>query len=167
MNNYLTIERWKEYQEQTSNGKPRALLVKALPYVLTRAVALDFGAGALNGVLSVNGVSAICSGSASTVNITGLNIGVDEFDASNFWLGQNMPNPTTGLTNIEYNLPVSGEIKFEIMNLLGQKLISKSENHTAGKHIINLDANKFADGVYYYTVEFNGKRLVKKMVLNK
>jgi hypothetical protein len=94
-------------------------------------------------------------------------VGIDEVDGSNLWLGQNVPNPTTGLTNIEYNIPVAGEIKFDIMNLVGQKLYSINEKVAAGRHFIDLNVNNLADGVYYYTIEFKGKRLVKKMLINK
>lgn len=48
MKNYIAHTKWKEYQQQTSSGKPRTLLVEALAYVLTRDAALDLGAGALN-----------------------------------------------------------------------------------------------------------------------
>jgi hypothetical protein len=129
------------------------------------SVTVTFGAGAsTNGVLSVNGVSATCSGNVSTIQI---GTGVEEYDVNSLWLGQNMPNPTSGITNIEYNLPSSGEVKFDIMNLFGQKVYSMTETAITGKHKVNLDLNKLADGIYYYTLEFKGKRLVKKLLINK
>ncbi|MFZ4411679.1 MAG: GEVED domain-containing protein [Bacteroidales bacterium] len=131
------------------------------------SVTISFGAGAVNGVLSVNGISAICSGNPSSINISGLGAGINEFDAKMLWLGQNIPNPTTGLTNIEYNLPTAGEIKFDIMNLFGQKVYSIQDKVNAGKHLIDLNVKDLSAGVYYYTIEFKGKRLVKKMVVNK
>ncbi len=48
MKNYVELEKWEEYQQQTSGGKPRTLLVKAIKYVSMRDAALDLGAGALN-----------------------------------------------------------------------------------------------------------------------
>ncbi|MCX6232590.1 MAG: right-handed parallel beta-helix repeat-containing protein [Bacteroidetes bacterium] len=127
---------------------------------------VTFNIGFTAAVISVNGVGATCSGNASTQNIIVYD-GVDDIDAANFWLSQNVPNPTNGLTSIEYCLPTAGEVKFDIMNLFGQKLISSAEKHDAGKHLINLNTNDLANGVYYYTIEFKGKRLVKKMVVNK
>ncbi|MCX6230020.1 MAG: T9SS type A sorting domain-containing protein [Bacteroidetes bacterium] len=94
-------------------------------------------------------------------------IGIEEFDMNKLWLGQNTPNPTNGLTCIEYNLPNAGEIKFDIINLFGQKVYSIAETEMAGKHKVNIDLNKLADGIYYYTLEFKGKRLNKKMLINK
>ncbi|MEI6694847.1 MAG: GEVED domain-containing protein [Bacteroidota bacterium] len=131
------------------------------------SVTINFGAGATNGVLSVNGISTICSGNTSSINISGLGADINEFDAKMLWLGQNIPNPTTVLTNIEYNLPTSGEIKFDVMNLFGQKVYSFQEKQSAAKHMIDLNVKDFSAGVYYYTLEFKGKRLVKRMVVTK
>ncbi|MCX6231017.1 MAG: right-handed parallel beta-helix repeat-containing protein [Bacteroidetes bacterium] len=116
--------------------------------------------------LTVNGVSATCSGSASVLNNISIGVGVDENDANNFWLAQNMPNPTSGITNIEYMLPTAGDIKFVVINLFGQKVYETENYATIGKHLINLNVNDLAAGVYYYIIEFKGKRLVKKMVVN-
>ncbi|MFZ4401341.1 MAG: T9SS type A sorting domain-containing protein [Bacteroidales bacterium] len=131
------------------------------------SVTIDFGANATNGVLSVNGVSAVCSGTASTKSITGLGTGISDIDENGFSLGQNIPNPTTGLTNIEYTLPTAGEVKFNIMNLLGQVVYSMKEKSEMGKHLIELNVKDFSTGIYYYTIEFKEKRLLKKMVVNK
>ncbi|MFZ4400811.1 MAG: GEVED domain-containing protein [Bacteroidales bacterium] len=126
---------------------------------------ITFGAGSLNGVLTVNGVGATCSGTSSSINIGGL--GVNEVDPNSLWLGQNLPNPTSGLTNIEYNIPTSGEVKFDIMNLFGQKVYSSIDEKIAGRHLIDLNVDYLSDGVYYYTIEFKGKRLVNKMLITK
>lgn len=48
MKNSFALGKWKEYQQQTSSGKPRTLLVKALAHVSMRETTLDLGAGALN-----------------------------------------------------------------------------------------------------------------------
>ncbi|MEI6694849.1 MAG: GEVED domain-containing protein [Bacteroidota bacterium] len=141
--------------------------VTITPVGIGSSVTISFGAGATNGVLSCNGISSVCSGNPSSINISGLGAGINEFDAKILWLGQNVPNPTTGLTNIEYNLPTAGEIKFDIMNLFGQKVYSIQDKVNAGKHLIDLNVKDLSAGVYYYTIEFQGKRLVKKMVVNK
>jgi len=93
--------------------------------------------------------------------------GINNADEAGFWLGQNMPNPTTGITNIEYSLPNDGEVEFEIINLYGQKVYSFNKKIPAGKHLIDLNLNDFSAGIYYYTIEFKDKRLVKKMLLNR
>ncbi|MFZ4413952.1 MAG: T9SS type A sorting domain-containing protein [Bacteroidales bacterium] len=92
---------------------------------------------------------------------------INENNESVFWLGQNIPNPTTGFINIEYCLPNAGEIKFDLMNLYGQRVYSFKQLIDEGKHFITLNINDLSTGVYYYEIEFNGSRLVKKMIVNK
>jgi len=130
----------------------------------TRFISIDFATNATNGQLSVTASSSICTSNPTVKSIT---VGVNEIDGSNFWMGQNMPNPTTGFTNIAYSLPSSGEVRFNIMNLYGQSVYSFRNVMDGGRHMIDLNVNDFAAGVYYYTIEFKGKRLVKKMVVNK
>ena len=130
----------------------------------TRFVTLDFGNNATNGQLSVIASNANCQSTPTTFNIA---VSVNDIFGENFWLGQNVPNPTTGLTNIAYGLPSAGKVKFNIMNLYGQTVYTFSNEVDSGKHLINLDINNLAAGVYYYTIEFKGKRLIKKMVINK
>ncbi|MCX6232876.1 MAG: GEVED domain-containing protein [Bacteroidetes bacterium] len=56
---------------------------------------VTFGPGTSSAVsLYVNGVSAVCSGNPSSLSV--FLIGIEEYGLANFWLGQNIPNPTTG-----------------------------------------------------------------------
>jgi len=126
---------------------------------------LNFASNATAGVLTVRAWNGICEGAAANLSI-GV-IGVDNIDADNLWLGQNLPNPTAANTNIEYGLPVSGKVKFTVMNLYGQTVYETENEATAGKHKVNLNVKDLAAGIYYYSLEFKGKRLVKKMVVNK
>ncbi len=128
-------------------------------------VYLSFAASATSGVLSVKAWNGTCEGAAANFNI-GV-IGIDEMNEGDFWLGQNIPNPTSAALNIEYCLPAEGDVKFDIINLYGQKIFSKNEKVNAGKHFINMNVNDLSSGIYYYTIEFKGKRLVKKMIVNK
>ncbi|MFZ4400718.1 MAG: T9SS type A sorting domain-containing protein [Bacteroidales bacterium] len=128
-------------------------------------VYLSFTSSATSGILSVRGWNGTCEGAAANYNI-GV-VGIDDIDGENFWLGQNIPNPTNSSTYIEYSLPSAGNIKFDIMNLYGQKVYSINEKMDAGKHFVNLNVKELSAGIYYYTIEFKGKRLVKKMVVNK
>jgi len=129
-------------------------------------VYLSFGPAATSGTLSVKAWNGTCEGNASNFAINVI-VGIDDVDGDNFWLAQNVPNPTTGLCSIEYNLPASGEVKFDIMNLFGQKVYSTNKNTVAGRHMFDVNLINLSAGVYYYTIEFKGKRLVKKMVVNK
>jgi len=129
-------------------------------------VYLSFGPLATNGTLSVKAWNGTCEGNPSSFSIT-IGLGVEDFDQNNFWLAQNMPNPTSGLTNIEYSLPFDGDVQFNLINFIGQKVYTLNQKMNAGKHLLNLNLNNLTAGVYYYTLEFKGKRLAKKMVINK
>ena len=82
-------------------------------------------------------------------------------------LWQNVPNPANGVTRIEYEIPSAGQIRFELVDVIGQTIMLIEEKASAGRHQVNVDADKLAAGIYYYTVEFDGYRLTKKMIVNK
>jgi hypothetical protein len=92
-------------------------------------------------------------------------IGIDEYGMDGFRLWQNVPNPAYGTTTIAYQVPVEGKVVLEVHNLFGQILYSESQQADAGQHTFELDVQSLADGVYYYTVTWQGKRLTKKMVV--
>ena len=137
----------------------------------TANVSLTFNPNATDGNLTVyafnsNGNGGVSPSFAIDV-IQNCTIGIEEETADNFWLGQNMPNPANNNTIIEINLPQSGEIKFDIVNMIGKSVYSFTESKESGRHTLNLNTHELAGGVYYYSLTFKGKRLVNKMVVNK
>ncbi|MCF8297512.1 MAG: T9SS type A sorting domain-containing protein, partial [Saprospiraceae bacterium] len=93
--------------------------------------------------------------------------GFSEFEKNGFILEQNIPNPTTGTTRITYIVPISGTIRFDLINVLGQRMQTQEQTVMAGQHSIELYVGDLPAGVYYYSVLFEGRRLVKKMVISK
>ena len=91
--------------------------------------------------------------------------GINDFENNKFWLGQNMPNPASNATNIGYNLPNAGEIKFDIINTYGKIVYSSIKKVNAGRHLMEINVSSFSPGIYYYSLEFDSKRLVKKMII--
>ncbi len=99
---------------------------------------------------------------------TAILLGVDDdFTADDLWLGQNRPNPTNGATTFNYNLPQAGVVDFKVTDLLGQVLYTKQLKENAGKHTLDYNVANLPDGVYYYSIEYKGKRLIKKMMISK
>lgn len=94
-------------------------------------------------------------------------VGVDNINGLVFSVGQNEPNPAYGTTKIAYVIPKDGKVIFELRNSLGQVLMSNESNRQVGSNIINIDADKLADGIYYYTIEFNNERITRKMIVNQ
>ena len=98
---------------------------------------------------------------------TVLSSSYEELMANGMKLWQNIPNPANGITLIDYEIPTAGKIRFEVVDVLGQSVMLIEEKAIAGRHKISLDANKLAAGIYYYTLEFDGYRLTKKMIVNR
>ena len=84
-----------------------------------------------------------------------------------FSVNQNEPNPAHANTRISYVIPQNGKVKFELRNTLGQLLMSNEYNRQIGNNIIEIDADKLSDGIYYYTIEFNNERITRKMIVNQ
>ena len=129
---------------------------------------LSFGAGASSGVLSVYGYDTLsnCSGPITTLNIS-IGTGINEINNKSFLLAQNSPNPASTNTNIEYNLVTAGNVKVELINLLGEKLMLKTFIAEIGKNNFVLDVSGLPNGIYYYSMEFKGKKQFKKLLVSK
>lgn len=84
-----------------------------------------------------------------------------------FILYQNYPNPFNPETVIKFDVPKSGNISYKVYDALGKIISSINENRNAGTYEITFDGSNFASGIYYYSIETNGSRDVKKMVLLK
>jgi len=83
-------------------------------------------------------------------------------------ISQNYPNPFNPATTINYNIMESGIVKIKVFNILGKEvttLVNKVQSE--GSYQINFDAEELSSGVYFYTLNVNGNRFVKKMNLIK
>ncbi|MFQ6616124.1 MAG: choice-of-anchor B family protein [Fidelibacterota bacterium] len=90
-----------------------------------------------------------------------------------FSLEGNYPNPFNATTTLVYHLPVAGDIRILIYDLMGREVARLEEGRReAGRHQILWNAGALSSGVYVYriTAESNGKTLFdasRKMVLLK
>ncbi len=83
-----------------------------------------------------------------------------------YFLAQNYPNPFNPTTDIKFGLKQNGHVNLTIFNLMGQEVGQLVNNElTAGTHIASFDASNLASGIYYYSIEVNGYRDMKKMIL--
>jgi len=84
-----------------------------------------------------------------------------------FSLSQNYPNPFNPTTTVELAMPVAGQYKLTIYNIIGQ-IVSSFEGYSdAGFVTFNWDASEQSSGVYLYRVEAGSFSDVRKMVLLK
>ncbi|RPI13888.1 MAG: T9SS C-terminal target domain-containing protein [Ignavibacteriae bacterium] len=83
-------------------------------------------------------------------------------------LEQNYPNPFNPVTIINYQLPMSSEVKLIIYDVTGREvalLVNQKQN--AGEYEIEWNAADYPSGVYFYKLEAGDFSQTKKMVLMK
>ncbi len=92
-------------------------------------------------------------------------IGIDdEIDLpGDFALSQNYPNPFNAQTTIRYDLPEQSDVRIEIFNILGARIVTLvEETKPAGSHTVTWDAKDVSSGVYLYKIragEFTESKL--------
>jgi hypothetical protein len=91
-----------------------------------------------------------------------------------FHLSDNFPNPFNPSTSIKYALPRSQSLKLVIYDVLGRhvKTLIDQDKHPAGFYNLmwdGVDRNglEVATGVYFYVLEAETMRQVRKMMLLK
>ncbi len=78
------------------------------------------------------------------------------------------PNPFNPATTIAFNLPTSSNVRFEIYNIVGQKMTTLVDEYlTAGSHSFNWDGSQVASGIYLYRLTTDEFSDTKHMVLMK
>ena len=87
---------------------------------------------------------------------------------ASFIISNNYPNPFNNVTNINMELPQSGNIKIVVFNALGE-VVSEITEHspTAGYKSIQINGSGLSSGVYFYTVLFRGETKLGKFVMLK
>ena len=106
------------------------------------------------------------------------NLGVCDFivptvstELPGFSLGQNLPNPTTGLTRIPYSLGTTANVQLRVYDLLGNlvKMVIDDSLQTAGDYEVDLDLSQ--PGVYFYELgvktEIGNKRFGQRLVVGQ
>ena len=84
-------------------------------------------------------------------------------------LYQNYPNPFNPTTTIKFALSQAGAVKVNIYNVRGGKIAEVVNGYKkAGYHTVEFDGSKFTSGIYFYSLETNGRKIgMKKMILVK
>ena len=94
----------------------------------------------------------------------------DKLLPSNFSLNQNYPNPFNPATIIKYQLPMLSNVELIIYNIMGQKVITLvNEKQTAGFYQVkwkglNSLGNQVSTGIYFYKLQAENFKDIKKMV---
>ncbi len=93
----------------------------------------------------------------------------DEIILEDYSVTQNYPNPFNPYTQIDYILPVGGNVTLKVYNILGQEVqtILNNKFNFAGRHSVIIDATNLSSGIYFYRFQVNDFSRVRKMVLLK
>jgi len=86
---------------------------------------------------------------------------------SGFSMEQNVPNPAKNETRIAYSIPSDGQVIFTVYTVVGQVLhVEKRDSHS-GDNEVEFNTINLSSGIYYYSMEYKGEKLVKKMTIRK
>jgi hypothetical protein len=96
--------------------------------------------------------------------IVGINTERSEAD---FDVSQNFPNPFSQSAIIKVYLIKPAAITFDVMNLLGQKVMqTQTIIGKQGVNHITIEKNCLMPGIYFYTLQSGEKTVTKKMIIN-
>ncbi|MDR0790508.1 MAG: T9SS type A sorting domain-containing protein [Bacteroidales bacterium] len=105
----------------------------------------------------------------STYRVANEVVGLYDIDSTTdrFILDQNVPNPLDNETEIGFALPYDGKISLFIANNEGKIVYTTNGSYSAGRHSLKLDKITLPQGVYFYTMEFDGAKLTRKMLISR
>ncbi|PIS27307.1 MAG: hypothetical protein COT43_11180 [Candidatus Marinimicrobia bacterium CG08_land_8_20_14_0_20_45_22] len=87
---------------------------------------------------------------------------------TDYALSQNYPNPFNPTTNIALSLPKAAKVSLVVFNLIGQEVATIHKGYLpAGHYKFNFNASNLASGIYFYRVEANNFKSLKKMTILK
>ena len=97
--------------------------------------------------------------------------GVEATDNSlpqEYSLSQNYPNPFNPTTTIQFKVPVSGNVRVAVYDILGREVFVLTDDFLqAGNYKVVFDARNLSSGTYFYTLTARDVVLRNKMVLLK
>jgi hypothetical protein len=122
----------------------------------------------INNIISVNGDVTLNSVEISDYYGNEVNVNIlAKVVPTDYALHQNKPNPFNPATEIQLDLPESGNYSIDIYNVTGQLVKNFSGYSDAGIVKVKWEANDAASGIYFYKATANNFTDTKKMVLMK
>jgi hypothetical protein len=86
-----------------------------------------------------------------------------------FILSQNYPNPFNPTTTIRFSVEKNGRAVVKVFDLLGRRVAMLYDNvaNAGQNYTVTLDGTRLSSGMYFYSIESNNQRIVKKMLMLK
>jgi hypothetical protein len=107
-------------------------------------------------------------GAFSDEGVTGVG-GVHIVIPGEMTLNQNYPNPFNPSTRIRFTVEKEGRARVSIYNTLGQLVTRLFDDDAVPERYYDatFDGRMYSSGIYFYALESNGQRLIRRMVLIK
>jgi hypothetical protein len=93
--------------------------------------------------------------------------GIDPEQGSVFQVFQNVPNPFSELTRLDYFIPYNDRIELNVYNVLGVLVHHESELVPPGEHSFRFDGRGLQPGTYFYMVESSENSISGKLVKSR
>ena len=91
---------------------------------------------------------------------------IEEKKETNFNLLSNYPNPFNPTTTINYELQNVSNANMIIFNATGEMVWETgNRRQEAGEYSVEFDGSGMNSGIYFYTLEINGKMMQKKKMV--
>jgi hypothetical protein len=71
------------------------------------------------------------------------------------------------VTVIPFPLPQEGQVRLSVMTANGQVVYRQEIQGEAGSNRLELNTADWASGLYYYTMEYRGQRITRKMNITR
>ena len=89
-----------------------------------------------------------------------------DLQSTSFDVQGNFPNPFTGTTEIRFTNANRSDVEFEVRNMLGKQIMSRTIKAERGQNAISLNAEKFIPGIYFYTITEGKNSITRKMIVS-
>ncbi len=94
-------------------------------------------------------------------------VGFEEVDAAKPILAQNIPNPFSNETSIQFSLTQPDIVVFKVMDLLGQQVYSQKINGIKGDNSFEFFPEGMESGIYLFSIESNYGVVTRRMVYDR
>ncbi len=144
---------------------PVSLDIDSVPVNIVIGAYADLGFGCVN-LSSMGGTETfVIKLPVKAAIYAGIN--ENEIDNSVFAIYNNYPNPAADFTNINFTTPSAGKVNLTVVDALGRLVHQQNITSKSGLNSIPVNTATLRNGIYIYTVEYNGKSLTRKLVVNK
>ncbi|MFN5620615.1 MAG: T9SS type A sorting domain-containing protein [Flavobacteriales bacterium] len=94
-----------------------------------------------------------------------LPLSVPQVDSEMVSVEPAMPNPANNNTRITLNTPSANSVTVTMVNMVGERVLSRNFAGKRGENSITLDVAELPQGVYLYTIESGSFKTTRKLVI--